>query len=99
MLSFVRRHRRRHGAVPRHRGGAVPPARPARARCRVELDALSDPGDDSGWSADDLISMDALSAPQVAAVLDDTPAACATLTSTPTTRSSSAAATPDVPAP
>jgi putative intracellular protease/amidase len=38
------------------------------------VDALSDPRDASGWSADDLISMGALSTPAVAALLDDTPA-------------------------
>jgi putative intracellular protease/amidase len=41
---------------------------------KVELDALSDPRDESKWSAGDLISMGALNTPQVSALLDDTPA-------------------------
>ncbi|HEY6890959.1 MAG TPA: type 1 glutamine amidotransferase domain-containing protein [Solirubrobacter sp.] len=41
---------------------------------RVEVDALSDPRDESRWSADDLISMGALNTPEVVAQLDDTPA-------------------------
>jgi putative intracellular protease/amidase len=40
---------------------------------RVELDALSDPRDESRWSADDLISMGALHTPEIAALLDQTP--------------------------
>jgi putative intracellular protease/amidase len=40
---------------------------------RVELDALSDPRDESKWSADDLISMGFLNTPELAAVLEDTP--------------------------
>jgi len=39
---------------------------------KVELDALSDPRDESRWSADDLISMGALSTPEIAALLEDT---------------------------
>jgi putative intracellular protease/amidase len=41
---------------------------------RVELDALSDPRDESKWSADDLVSMGALHTPEIAALLEDTPA-------------------------
>src|SRR5690349_6367439 len=41
---------------------------------RVEVDALSDPRDDSKWSADDLVSMGALNTPEIAALLEDTPA-------------------------
>ena len=40
---------------------------------RVEVDALSDPRDDSRWSADDLISMGFLNTPELAALLEDTP--------------------------
>jgi len=40
---------------------------------RIEPDALSDPRDESRWSADDLISMGFLSTPELAALLDDTP--------------------------
>jgi putative intracellular protease/amidase len=40
---------------------------------RVELDALSDPRDESRWSADDLISMGALNTPEIAALLEQTP--------------------------
>ena len=40
---------------------------------RVELDPLSDPRDDSGWSAGDLISMGFLNTPELVALLDDTP--------------------------
>ena len=40
---------------------------------RVEVDALSDPRDESRWSADDLISMGALNTPEIAALLDRTP--------------------------
>lgn len=39
---------------------------------RVELDALSDPRDESRWSADDLISMGALNTPEIAALLEQT---------------------------
>jgi putative intracellular protease/amidase len=40
---------------------------------RVELDALSDPRDESRWSADDLISMGALNTPEIARILEQTP--------------------------
>src|SRR5947209_1662672 len=41
---------------------------------KVELDALSDPRDESKWSAEDLVSMGALNTPEVAALLARTPA-------------------------
>jgi putative intracellular protease/amidase len=41
---------------------------------KVEVDALSDPRDESRWSADDLISMGALNTPDLVARLADTPA-------------------------
>lgn len=41
---------------------------------KLELDAASDPRDDSRWSEDDLISMGALNTPAIASLLDDTPA-------------------------
>ena len=40
---------------------------------KVEVDALSDPRDESKWSADDLISMGFLNTPELAALLEDTP--------------------------
>ncbi len=40
---------------------------------KVELDAFSDPRDDSRWSADDLISMGFVNTPELAALLEDTP--------------------------
>jgi putative intracellular protease/amidase len=40
---------------------------------KVELDALSDPRDESKWSADDLISMGFLNTPELAALLENTP--------------------------
>jgi putative intracellular protease/amidase len=40
---------------------------------KVELDALSDPRDESKWSADDLISMGFVNTPDLMALLDDTP--------------------------
>jgi putative intracellular protease/amidase len=40
---------------------------------KVELDALSDPRDESKWSADDLISMGFLNTPELTALLEDTP--------------------------
>ena len=40
---------------------------------KVELDALSDPRDESKWSADDLISMGFLNTPELVALLEDTP--------------------------
>ena len=41
---------------------------------KVELDALSDPRDASKWSADDLITMGFVNTPELAALLEDTPA-------------------------
>lgn len=41
---------------------------------RVEVDALSDPRDDSRWSADDLLSLGALTSPEILTKLEDTPA-------------------------
>ena len=43
----------------------------------VRLDALSDPRDESRWSADDVISMGALHMPEYADLLRDTPALAA----------------------
>ena len=40
---------------------------------KVELDALSDPRDESRWSAGDLISMGFLNTPELLALLEDTP--------------------------
>ncbi len=40
---------------------------------KVEVDALSDPRDASGWSADDLVSMGFLHQPDLAALLGTTP--------------------------
>jgi putative intracellular protease/amidase len=40
---------------------------------KVEVDALSDPRDESRWSADDLISMGFLNTPELTALLEDTP--------------------------
>jgi putative intracellular protease/amidase len=40
---------------------------------KVELDSLSDPRDDSKWSADDLITMGFLNTPELAALLENTP--------------------------
>ena len=40
---------------------------------KVELDALSDPRDESKWSADDLISMGFLNTPELEALLETTP--------------------------
>ena len=39
---------------------------------KVELDSLSDPRDESKWSADDLITMGFLNTPELAALLGDT---------------------------
>jgi putative intracellular protease/amidase len=39
---------------------------------KVELDSLSDPRDESKWSADDLITMGFLNTPELVALLDDT---------------------------
>ena len=41
---------------------------------KVELDAMSDPRDESGYSADDIISRGFLETPALQALLDDTPA-------------------------
>lgn len=41
---------------------------------RVEMDALSDPRDASRWSADDLITMGFVHTPELAALLEETPA-------------------------
>jgi putative intracellular protease/amidase len=40
---------------------------------KVEIDTLSDPRDESKWSAEDLISMGFLNTPELVALLDDTP--------------------------
>jgi hypothetical protein len=40
---------------------------------KVELDALSDPRDESKWSADDPISMGFLNTPELVALLENTP--------------------------
>jgi putative intracellular protease/amidase len=53
------------------RGVAVTIASPDGGR--VEMDSLSDPRDDSKWSADDLITMGFLNTPELAARLQDTP--------------------------
>jgi putative intracellular protease/amidase len=53
------------------RGVAVTIASPDGGR--VELDSLSDPRDDSKWSADDLITMGFLNTPDLVALLQDTP--------------------------
>ena len=39
---------------------------------KVELDAMSDPRDPSGYSADDVLSMDFLSTPKLVAMLEET---------------------------
>jgi putative intracellular protease/amidase len=41
---------------------------------RVDVDALSDPRDESKWSADDLISMGALNTAEITELLENTPA-------------------------
>jgi putative intracellular protease/amidase len=41
---------------------------------KVELDAYSDPRDESRWSADDVISMGSINTPEIARLLEDTPA-------------------------
>jgi putative intracellular protease/amidase len=41
---------------------------------KVEFDTLSDPRDESKWSADDLISMGAVNTPEIMGLLEDTPA-------------------------
>jgi putative intracellular protease/amidase len=40
---------------------------------KVELDALSDPRDESKWSSEDLITMGFVNTPELMAMLDDTP--------------------------
>ena len=40
---------------------------------KVEIDTLSDPRDESKWSAEDLISMGFLNTPELVALLQDTP--------------------------
>ena len=40
---------------------------------KVEIDALSDPRDESKWSAEDLISMGFLNTPELVGLLEDTP--------------------------
>jgi putative intracellular protease/amidase len=40
---------------------------------KVEMDALSDPRDESRWSADDLITLGFVNSPELMALLDDTP--------------------------
>ena len=53
------------------RGVAVTIASPDGGK--VEMDALSDPRDDSKWSADDLITMGFLNTPELVALLQATP--------------------------
>jgi putative intracellular protease/amidase len=40
---------------------------------KVEMDGLSDPRDESKWSADDLVTMGFVNTPELMALLDDTP--------------------------
>ena len=40
---------------------------------KVEMDALSDPRDESKWSSEDLITMGFVNTPELMALLDDTP--------------------------
>jgi putative intracellular protease/amidase len=40
---------------------------------KVELDAISDPRDESKWSSEDLITMGFVNTPELVALLDDTP--------------------------
>jgi putative intracellular protease/amidase len=54
------------------RGVAVTIASPDGGK--VEMDSLSDPRDESKWSADDLITMGFVNTPELAALLDETPA-------------------------
>ena len=53
------------------RGVEVTIASPAGGR--VQMDALSDPRDESRWSAEDLITMGFVHTPELSALLDDTP--------------------------
>jgi putative intracellular protease/amidase len=55
----------------RDRGVEVTIASPAGGR--VELDSLSDPRDESKWSAEDLITMGFVNTPELMALLEDTP--------------------------
>ena len=41
---------------------------------KVRMDALSDPRDPSKWSSEDLITMGFVNTPELAALLEDTPA-------------------------
>src|SRR6201997_4941035 len=54
------------------RGVAVTIASPDGGK--VEMDSLSDPRDESKWSADDLITMGFVNTPELAALLDEKPA-------------------------
>ena len=54
-----------------HRGVAVTIASPDGGK--VEMDSLSDPRDESKWSADDLITMGFVNTPDLIALLEDTP--------------------------
>src|SRR6201997_5743504 len=54
------------------RGVAVTIASPDGGK--VEMDSLSDPRDESKWSAEDLITMGFVNTPELAALLEDTPA-------------------------
>ena len=40
---------------------------------RVEMDSLSDPRDESKWSAEDLVTMGFVNTPELMELLDDTP--------------------------
>ena len=40
---------------------------------KVEMDALSDPRDSSGWSSEDLVTMGFVNTPELMALLEDTP--------------------------
>jgi putative intracellular protease/amidase len=53
------------------RGVAVTIASPDGGK--VEMDGLSDPRDDSKWSADDLITMGFVNTPELVVMLEDTP--------------------------
>jgi putative intracellular protease/amidase len=43
---------------------------------KVDMDSLSDPRDDSKWSAEDLITMGFVNTPELMALLEDTPRLC-----------------------
>src|ERR1700739_3959111 len=53
------------------RGGDVTAASPEGGK--VEMDSLSDPRDESKWSAEDLITMGFVNTPQLMELLEDTP--------------------------